>query len=145
MNNELLRHTLSTIQYRFQKALKDADIEFGNFSAGNGSRTPIQIVNHMSHLIVYSRKFIHEHNDRLQISTEANLNTEVEQFNLELKELDNMMAKNKIEILITKKLLQGPFSDALTHIGQLAMLRRLYNSPIEKENFSIAPIQTGIE
>jgi hypothetical protein len=37
-------------------------------------------------------------------------------------------------------LLQGPFSDAMTHAGQLALLRRLAGSPVPPENFIFATI-----
>jgi len=37
-------------------------------------------------------------------------------------------------------LLQGPFSDAMTHAGQLALLRRLSGSPVPPENFVFARI-----
>jgi hypothetical protein len=39
-----------------------------------------------------------------------------------------------------ERLLQGPFSDAMTHAGQLAMLRRLAGSPVPPENFIVAAI-----
>ena len=34
-----------------------------------------------------------------------------------------------------ERLLQGPFADAMTHAGQLAMLRRLAGSLVPPENF----------
>ena len=43
----------------------------------------------------------------------------------------------------TLKVIQGPLADILTHIGQLAMLRRIYQKPITGENFMKAKIQIG--
>ncbi|MEQ1923362.1 MAG: hypothetical protein ABL952_12720, partial [Pyrinomonadaceae bacterium] len=40
-----------------------------------------------------------------------------------------------------ERLLQGPFSDAMTHAGQLAMLRRMAGDPVPPENFIVADIR----
>jgi len=45
-----------------------------------------------------------------------------------------------LEGITEEQLLQGPFSDAMTHAGQLAMLRRLAGVPIPPENFVFADI-----
>ena len=58
MKNEYLRHTLSTISYRFEKAIKSAEMNFGDFSVGKGSRTPNEIINHMYHVLTATRIFI---------------------------------------------------------------------------------------
>ena len=41
----------------------------------------------------------------------------------------------------SKRLLQGPLSDILTHIGQISMLSTLNDNPIEWEDFSSSPLQ----
>lgn len=41
------------------------------------------------------------------------------------------------------RLLQGPLADAMTHVGQLAMLRRLAGSPVRGQNFMEADIVIG--
>lgn len=35
---------------------------------------------------------------------------------------------------------QGPLADAMTHAGQLAMLRRLHGVPVPSENFIFAKV-----
>jgi hypothetical protein len=40
-------------------------------------------------------------------------------------------------------LFQGPIADAFTHVGQLAMLRRLAGSPTRGENFYVADVRVG--
>src|SRR6185503_14650582 len=47
-----------------------------------------------------------------------------------------------LEGMSAERLLQGPFSDAMTHAGQLAMLRRLAGSPVAPEDFSRAEIRS---
>ena len=41
------------------------------------------------------------------------------------------------------QLFQGPIADALTHTGQLTMLRRIGGSPIKGENYAQADIVVG--
>ena len=44
------------------------------------------------------------------------------------------------EGMSAERLLQGPFADAMTHAGQLALLRRLAGTPVAPEDFSTAEI-----
>lgn len=144
MRNEFLRHTISTINYRFQKSIANVDNDFGYFSAGKESRTPNEIINHMFHVlnatcfIILEEKYNKEEPKRLE------LKSEIDRFNMILKKLDKVFIENEIEINYTKRLLQGPLSDILTHIGQISMLSRLNGAPIEGEDFASATIVTGI-
>ncbi len=144
MKNEYLRHTLSTIAYRFQKSVKNTEIDFGNFSAGKGSRTPNEIINHMCQVLSATRIYILKKRYEKETPEKLNLKLEIERFNSELKNIDNILADKELGINYSKRLLQGPFSDIMTHIGQISMLRRLNGNPIEGEDFSSASIQTGI-
>jgi hypothetical protein len=144
MENEYLRHTLSTIAYRFQKAVKNVEVDFGDFSAGRESRTPNEIINHMYQVLNAARIYILEERPYKELPEKLNLKSEIARFNLELKNIDNVLAERDLGIDYTKRLLQGPFSDILTHIGQISMLSRLNGNPIEGEDFSSASITTGI-
>jgi len=144
MKNEYLRHTLATINYRFQKSIRKSEIDFGNFTAGKGSRTPNEIVNHMYHVLSATRIYILKEDFEKKIPGKFNLKLEIDRFNSELKNIDNVLADKELGIKFSKRLLQGPFSDIITHIGQISMLRRLSNDPIEGEDFSSAHIKTGI-
>ena len=42
-----------------------------------------------------------------------------------------------------EKLFQGPIADALTHVGQLAMMRRAAGAPVKGENYFVADITVG--
>jgi hypothetical protein len=144
MKNEYLRHTLSTIGYRFQKSVKYADDDFGDFTIGNGSRTPNQIINHMYQVLNGTKIYILEERREKETPEKFNLKLEIDRFNMELKRLDKVLSGKELEMNYSKKLLQGPLSDVLTHIGQISMLSRFNNNPIEGEDFSAAQIQTGI-
>lgn len=145
MKNEFLRHTLSTIDYRFQKSVKNAAKDFGDFTIGNGSRTPNEIINHMFQVLNGTRIYMLEERRQKETPEKLSLQIEIDRFNLELKKLDEVLSEKELEMNYSKRLLQGPLSDILTHIGQISMLSRLNNSPIEGEDFSAAQIQTGIK
>ncbi|MCH8032377.1 MAG: hypothetical protein IH950_01305 [Bacteroidetes bacterium] len=143
MKNEYLRHILATINYRFQKSVRNSEIDFGDFSAGKGSRTPNEIINHMYYVLSAARIYILEEQFEKEMPEKLNLKLEIDRFNSELRSIDKVLANNKLGINFSKRLLQGPFSDILIHIGQISMLRRLSNDPIEGEDFSSAHIKTG--
>ena len=143
MKNEYLRHTLSTIDYRFNKSVKYRNVGFGKFSLGNGSRTPTEIINHMYSVLSSTTIYIQEERVRKEEHNKLDLELEIERFNSEIKNLDKVLSEKELDMDYSKRLLQGPLSDIITHIGQISMLSRLNNNPIEKEDFSSAPIKTG--
>ena len=144
LNNAYLRHTLATIAYRFQKSVHHTSANFGSFQAGKSARSPVEIVHHMYQVLHATRIFVEK--ERFEKSTPGmlDLNEEIKRFNSELITLDNLLSKQELEIGYAKKLFQGPLSDILTHIGQLSILSRLNDHPIEGEDFSSAPIKTGV-
>jgi hypothetical protein len=112
--------------------------DFGEFIIGKGCRTPIEIINHMYYTIKATRIFVTEGKFHKNESKKLNLGSEIGRFNLELDTLDKILAQKELDTNISKKLLQGPFSDILTHIGQISMLSRLFGNPIRREDFSSA-------
>ncbi len=145
MKNEFLRHTLSTISYRFKKAVHNQKMEFGDFNVGKESRTPNEIINHMYQVLSATKIFIEEERYSKEQPERVDMKFEIERFNTELKNLDSILMKKELDINYAKRLIQGPFSDILTHIGQISMLSRLNGNPIVGEDFSSASITTGIE
>ncbi len=143
MKNEYLRHTLSTIAYRFHKSVKSADEDFGEFKVGKETRSPNEIISHMFHVLNAARIFILTEKTAREKPKILLLRLEIERFNLELHRIDNVLAEKELGIEYSKRLLQGPFSDILTHIGQISMLSRLNDNPIAGEEFSAAPIKAG--
>lgn len=136
----MLRHFLAALAYRTQKALRGSTDEFGNFSAGNNTRTPAELVRHMTSVLGYSRTFFvggHYWPEPLPA-----LSDEVARFHQMLKSVSSHIEKGDelLDDMTPERLLQGPFSDAMTHAGQLAMLRRLAGEPVPPENFIVANI-----
>ena len=142
MKNEYLRHTLSTINYRFQKSVKYRNADFGDFSLGKGSRSPKEIINHMYFVLRSTTLYIEEEKIQTVEPDKLNLELEIDRFSLEIQNLDKVLTENELDINYSKRLLQGPLSDVLTHIGQMSMLSRINNNPIEWEDFSSSKIQT---
>ena len=137
---KLLRHFLAALAYRTQKALRGAPEEFGSFLAAEGVRTPSELVRHMTSVLGYCRTlFIGGHYRPESLPT---LTEEIKRFHEMLEDLSRHIADGTpLEGGISfERLLQGPFSDAMTHAGQLAMLRRLAGIPVAPENFVFADI-----
>ncbi len=144
MNNQFLRHLVATIDYRFQKSVQNSSDHFGNFSLGKGSRSPIEIINHMFQVLRATRTFIQKDNRHDQGRKKLDFLSEVERFKAELIAIDELLSKKEVDLESSKKLIQGPLSDIVTHIGQIALLQRLDDRPILHEDFSKAPIKTGL-
>jgi hypothetical protein len=68
---------------------------------------------------------------------------EIDRFFRILTELDEHMANDKLLGVSPEGLFQGPIADALTHVGQLAYLRRLAGIPVKGENYFVAKIAVG--
>jgi hypothetical protein len=139
-NRKLLRHVLATLAYRTQKALDGAPDGFGAFHAGSGVRTPAELVQHMTRVLSYARScFI---GGPYVADALPSLADEIVRFRGVLEELARHLGSGAplLNGVTLEQLLQGPFSDAMTHAGQLAMLRRLAGSPVAPEHFDAAPI-----
>jgi len=143
MKNEFLRHILATIAYRFQKTMKEYNDDFGHFTPGKGSRTALEIIHHIYDVLHKTRVFVQDERYKKDAPARLNLHEETDRFYSELKRLDQILAEKTLDIDFSKRLIQGPLSDILTHLGQLAMLRRLNGQSIAGEDFSSAPIKTG--
>ena len=138
---ELLRHFLATLAYRTQKALRDAPAEFGEFNPPAKVRSPAELVRHMTSVLGYARTyFIGGHYKPEPLPS---LKDEVARFHEMLEDLSQHLSTGKplLQGMTEESLLQGPFSDAMTHVGQLAMLRRFAGSPVPPENFIVADIE----
>jgi len=65
---------------------------------------------------------------------------EVSRFFQALERLDARLAREAPLGTGERQLFQGPIADALTHVGQIAMLRRMFGSPVRGENYLKADI-----
>lgn len=135
----MLRHFLAALAYRTQKALRGAPGDFAEYTAGNDARTPKELVRHMTSVLGYARTFfIGGEYWPEPLPTFAE---EIERFHETLVDLrKHLDSETPLRGLTEEQLLQGQFADAMTHVGQLAMLRRLHGEPIRSENFIHAAI-----
>ncbi len=135
----MLRHFLAAIAYRTQKALRGAPESFGSFEAGQQVRTPSELVRHMTSVLSYARSCFG--GGRYQPEPLPDLGAEITRFHAMLEDLSQHLAAGTELMGITEEqLLQGPLSDAMTHVGQLAVLRRLAGSPVAPESFVEAAV-----
>jgi hypothetical protein len=147
MNNpdpkrEMLRHTLATLAYRGAKAVRGAPDSFASFKASETTRTPAQILAHIGDLLDWALS-IAKGDETWNNSEPLSWPQEVERFHAALANFDNYLASDAELSAKCERLFQGPIADALTHVGQLAMLRRIAGEPIKGENYSRAKIQAG--
>jgi hypothetical protein len=137
-----LRHTLATIAYRGAKAIRNAGPSFADYSCGETSRTPVRILVHIGDLMDWALTMSEgrrEWKDSLPLPWEK----ECERFFAAVKKLDDYLASEKPLQVSAEKLFQSALADALTHIGQIAMLRRMAGVPIKGENYYVADITVG--
>ena len=135
----LLRHFLAALAYRTQKALRGAPASFATFRAGDQVRTPHELVRHMTSVLGYARTFFT--GGKYRPEPLPSFDTEVSRFHETLADLAGYLQRGApLHGISHKQLLQGPFADAMTHAGQLALLRRLAGSPIPPENFVFANV-----
>ena len=139
--NHLLRHMLATLAYRGHKAIEGANAAFATVQLGQGIRTPVQLLSHIGDLLVWSATLVRGQ-ERPSFRV-ASWDEECARFDAALADLDRCFLSHRLEPATEKRLLQGPLSDAMTHIGQLAMMRRWAGDPLPPENYSRAPIEAG--
>lgn len=137
-----LRHTLATIAYRTAKVERDAPPGFGDFRLGKGARTPVEILAHMGDLFDWALRMARGDSEWAQ-SKPASWRREVGRFHASLLEFDRYLASDSPLATSAEALFQGPISDVLTHIGQLAIMRRQDLSPVRSEVYVKAEITPG--
>jgi hypothetical protein len=139
---QLLRHTVATVAYRGGKALRGAPESFALFTLGDSPRTSAKILAHIGDLFDWALSMA-SGRAVWQDSQPLAWDVEVARFFAALKKFDDYLASPEPLHSPAEGLFQGPIADALTHIGQLAMLRRLAGCPIKGENYFKAEIAAG--
>ncbi|MEO8910270.1 MAG: hypothetical protein ABI408_08585 [Gemmatimonadaceae bacterium] len=137
-----LRHTLATIAYRAAKVERLAPPGFGEFQLGKGARTPVQIMAHIADLFDWGLRMAQGTSEWVQ-SKPQRWRKEVERFHASLLALDRHLGSDAPLGVTPEELFQGPISDALTHIGQIAVLRRQSGVPVQSEVYARADIAAG--
>jgi hypothetical protein len=138
----MLRHTVATLAYRGGKAVRGAPAGFAEFHAGPGTRAAGEILAHVGDLLDWALQLAQGR----QVWNDAPprpWDQESERFFAGLKAFDDYLASDAPLGSSAESLFQGPVADALTHVGQIALLRRLAGAPVRGENYFKADIATG--
>jgi len=143
-DSSLLRHSLAALAYRTQKAVRGAGQAYGSFEAGHGVRSPHDLIRHMEGVIGYAAAFFDPVERPFSAQRRATFAEQLAAFHQRLEELGILLASAAPmhRGLTPSRLLQGPISDAMTHAGQLALLRRLADDSVPSENFIYADISS---
>jgi len=139
---DMLRHTVATLAYRGGKVLRDAPPGFETFAGGPGTRTPGQILAHIGDLLDWALHLArgqHVWSDVAPVPWQEGTH----RFFAALEAFDAHLASDAALGTSAQQLFQGPIADALTHVGQIAMLRRMAGAPVRGENYLKADIAVG--
>lgn len=139
---EMLRHTVATLAYRGAKTVSDAPEGFATFRMNETTRTPLEVLTHIGDLLDWAlcvAKGDYTYKDSAPLPWDE----EVARFFSALKKFDEYLESNAPLGYPVEKIFQGPIADALTHVGQIAMLRRMAGAPVRGESYFKAEIVTG--
>jgi len=139
----LVRHLLATLAYRTAKVLRDCPPGFATFSNETSRRAPVQILAHMGDLIEWGQRLVETGEFVWRPGGGDDWETEVRRFFDCLASLDRAIAAVDLPAERAEKLVQAPLADALTHVGQLAMLRGAAGAPVRPESYARATIVAG--
>jgi hypothetical protein len=140
----LLRHTLAVLAYRGGKPLRDAPATFTAYDTGEG-RTPLHILAHISDLLIWAHS-IAQGTRNWPDGSVGTWEAEIARFYASLAALAALDTFVGSEAPIhgeIPRLMAGPIADALTHVGQLTILRRMAGAATIGENYYDAEIVTG--
>ena len=141
-DRQMIRHTVATLVYRATKTFAKVPAGFDAFRAKSTSRTPAEIVAHMGDLFDWALSLARG-NEVWHDSPPQEWQREVDRWFAAVREFDTYLANSPTIACPMERLFQGPIADALTHVGQLAMLRNLFGAPIRGENYFRADISVG--
>jgi hypothetical protein len=137
-----LRHTLATLAYRGAKAVRGAPETFGGFRIGTTTRTPAEILGHIGDLLDWALSMARG-TPAWNTAPVHDWSEQVERFHRGLRALDDLLASDAPLQYPPERHFQGPIADALTHVGQINMLRRLAESPVRGESYNRADVVPG--
>ncbi|HEX8738311.1 MAG TPA: hypothetical protein VF721_23450 [Pyrinomonadaceae bacterium] len=142
LKRELLRHLTAALVFRAKIAILDAPDDFAAFRIDENIRTPAELLAHLGDLLEGS---LHLMKGNLVYLNSAPLawKQEITRFVSAAKEFDAYLASDAPLGQPVEKIMQGPVADALTHVGQIVMLRRAAKSPVRVEGYFTAEIVAG--
>jgi hypothetical protein len=137
-----LRHTIATVAYRGGKAVRDAPANFASYSPDGSDRTAVKILAHIGDLYDWALSQARGA-EAWADSTPLDWDAEIARFFTALQRFDDFLASDAPVAVPAEKVFQGAIADSLTHVGQLAMLRRLAGARMRSENYARADIIAG--
>jgi len=143
-NDELraLRQLAATLAYRAAKVFRDVPPDFAHYTCGASTRQPVKIVAHMGDLMAWGVT-IADGDIKWHAAGSDDWDHEVSRFFDGLALLDAALAADRPFKGSVDKLIQGPLADALTQVGQLAMMRGMAGVPVRPESYARAKIDAG--
>ena len=108
---------------------------------GESTRTPVQIVAHMADLMTWGTS-IAKGAYVWKPAGSDDWNAEIIRFFSGLREFDAALADEAFNGSVDR-LIQGPLADALTHVGQLTLMRGMAGCPVRPESYAKAAITIG--
>lgn len=142
VKREVLRHLVATVAYRGGIAISDAPEDFAMFQVDDTARTPGELLAHIGDLLEGST-YLLQGELKYLMSAPLPWGKEVSRFFSAVTGLDSYLASDAPLACPLEKLIQGPIADALTHVGQIVMLRRLAGKPVRVESYFTAKIVAG--
>src|ERR1051325_6793954 len=138
----VLRHLAATLAYRAAKVLRDVPDGFSSASFGDTTRRPVLVVAHLADLMAWAVTLVQD-NVVWKAGGSGDWDVEVRRFFDNLAALDRELTTATLAPGAAEKLIQGPLADALTPVGQLAMLRGMAGAPVRPESYARAPVTAG--
>jgi hypothetical protein len=139
---QFLRHTVATLAYRAEKVLRDVPEGYAGSRATPTTRTPLEVVSHLGDLMEWAESMARGDN-RWQPVPSTTWSAAVERFFRGLAALDAALAQSLPQKYPPEIIFQGPIADALTHVGQLSMMRGMVGSAVRPESYARAEIRVG--
>jgi hypothetical protein len=141
-SRDLLRHTVATLAYRAEKVLRDVPPGFAAFRVSEQCRTPLEILSHLGDLMEWAERLA-QGEYRWEARPAGEWDAEAARFFKGLKALDRALAAARAAAYPPDTIFQGPVADALTHVGQLSMLRGIFGAAVRPEAYARATIRVG--
>lgn len=138
----LLRHFLAALAYRGANVLGSAPENVGDFRPADSVRSPREILNHVNGVLTYAHSFLVPYDST--VLPHAEWDVEVARFFDVLERLDASLAAGEtLREVSEEQLLQGPLADAMLHLGQIGIFRRMAGAPVAAENYLRTDIVVG--